>query len=155
MSLETDAENNPQTQTTPTPSPRPLAPKESERNRNIHSIILVCSLALIGCFFLPWIKFLFGIPSGYDLQQLPSDEAKLVWLIPATALVALLAAIAKQVVLVTAQIAGAMPFLALIYYRVKLGEELFQILQIGAYLSLALGSILFIAARFSDKPKSS
>jgi hypothetical protein len=77
MSLETDVEKTPQTQTTPTPSPRPLAPKESERNRNIHSIILVCSLALAGCFFLPWIKFLFGTPSGYDLQQLPSDEAKL------------------------------------------------------------------------------
>jgi hypothetical protein len=112
-------------------------------------------LALIGCFFLPWIKFIFGTPSGYELQQLPSDEAKLVWLIPATALVALVAAIAKQGVLVTAQIAGAMPFLALIYYRVKLGEELFQILQIGAYLSLALGVILFITPRFLEKPKSS
>lgn len=112
-------------------------------------------MALIGCFFLPWIKFIFGTPSGYELQQLPSDEAKLVWLIPATALVALVAAIAKQGVLVTAQIAGAMPFLALIYYRVKLGEELFQILQIGAYLSLALGAILFITPRFLEKLKSS
>jgi hypothetical protein len=112
-------------------------------------------LALIGCFFLPWIKFIFGTPSGYDLQQLPSDEAKLVWLIPATALVALLAAMIKKGVLVTAQIAGAMPFLALIYYRVKLGEELFQILQIGAYLSLALGVILFITPRFLEKSKSS
>ena len=155
MSLETDVEKNPQTQTTPTPSPRPLAPNESERNRNIHSIILVCSLALIGCFFLPWIKFLFGTPSGYDLQQLPSDEAKLVWLIPATALVALLAAMTKKGVLVASQAAGAMPFLALIYYRIKLGEELFQILQIGAYLSLVLGVILFITPRFLEKPKSS
>jgi hypothetical protein len=48
-----------------------------------------------------------------------------------------------------------MPFLALIYYSVKLGQELFQILLIGAYLSLALGAILFIAPRFLEKAKSS
>jgi hypothetical protein len=111
-------------------------------------------LALAGCFFLPWIRFFLGTPSGYDLQQIPSDEAKLVWLIPGTALVALVAALTKKSVLVAAQSAGAMPFLALIYYRVKLGQELFQILQIGAYLSLALGAILFIAPRFLEKPKS-
>jgi hypothetical protein len=121
----------------------------------IHSVIMVCSLALIGCFFLPWIKFLFGTPSGYQLQQLPSDEAKLVWVIPVTALIALVAALTKKSVLVAAQAAGAMPFLALIYYRVKLGQELFQILQIGAYLSLALGAVLFIAPRFLEKPKTS
>jgi hypothetical protein len=155
MSDQTVLEKKPQTETVPTPSPQPPAPRESERNRSIHSIVLVCSLAIIGCFFLPWIKFLFGTPSGYELQQLPSDEAKLVWFIPGAALVALLAVIAKQGVMVTAQIAGVMPFLALIYYRIKLGEELFQILQIGAYLSLALGAILFIAARFLEKPKSS
>jgi hypothetical protein len=109
----------------------------------------------MGCFFLPWINLLFGRPSGYDLQQLPSEEVKLVWLIPLTALLALFSAIAKTGVLTTSQIAGAMPFLALIYYRVKLGEELFQILQIGAYLSLALGAVLFIAPRFLDKPKAS
>ena len=108
----------------------------------------------MGCFFLPWINFFLGRPSGYDLQQLPGDEIKLVWLIPLTALLALLSAVAKKGVLTTAQIAVAMPFLALIYYRVKLGQELFQIIQIGAYLSLALGAILFIAPRFLEKPKS-
>lgn len=155
MSLETEFEKKPQTEAKSTPSPQPPAPRQSERNGTICSLIGLCSLGLMGCFFLPWINLFLGRPSGYDLQQFPSDEIKLVWLIPLTALLALFSAVAKKGVLTTAQIAGAMPFLALIYYRVKLGQELFQILQIGAYLSLALGAILFIAPRFLEKPKSS
>ena len=150
MSEEKVLEDTPQTETTPTPSPQLPAPGESERNRTIHSIILICSLALMGCFFLPWITFFLGTASGYDLQQLPTNEAKLVWLIPLTALVALVAAITRKSVLLAAQTDGAMPFMALIYYRVKLGEDLFQILQIGAYLSLALGVILFVTPRFLE-----
>lgn len=107
----------------------------------------------MGAFFLPWISMFFGKPSGYDLQQIPSDEVKLVWLIPLAALLALISAVSKKGVLIAAQIAGAMPFLALIYYRVKLGEGIFQALQIGAHLSLLLGAILFIAPRFLVKPK--
>ena len=107
----------------------------------------------MGSFFLPWINFLLGTPSGYDLQQIPSEEAKLVWVIPIAALAALVATIMKKGVSSFAQIAGAVPFLALIYYRVKLGEGFFQLLQIGAYLSLALGAILFVAPRFLEKSK--
>jgi hypothetical protein len=153
MSLETGAEQNPETQATPTASPVPPARTESERNRNIHSIILVCSLALAGCFFLPWIRIFLGTPSGYDLQQLPSNEAKLLWLIPVTALISLVSALTRKSVLTAAQIAGAVPFLALLYYCVKLGGDLLQALQIGAYLSLLLGAILFVAPRFLEKPK--
>jgi hypothetical protein len=87
------------------------------------------------------------------LQQLPSDEVKLVWLIPLAGLLALFSAVAKKGVLAFAQLAGAMPFVALIYYCAKYGQGLIQDLQIGAYLSLALGAILFIAPRFLDKRK--
>lgn len=128
MSLETEVEKNPQSETIPTHSPAPVVPQESERNRQIHHIVGLCSLGLIGSFFLPWINFFLGTPSGYDLQQIPSDEAKLVWVIPIAALAALVATIMKKGVSSFAQIAGAVPFLALIYYRVKLGEGFFQLL---------------------------
>jgi hypothetical protein len=121
----------------------------------IYSAIVVCSLALIGCFFLPWIDVFMGnSASGYQLQELPSDEVKLFWLIPCGALLALLAAAVKQGVGPMSQIAGALPFLALLYYSVKIGQELFQALQIGAYLTLILGAALFVLPRFLKKPQS-
>jgi hypothetical protein len=107
----------------------------------------------MGCFFMPWISFLFGTPSGYQLQQIPDDKIKLVWLIPGIALVSLIAAVTKKGVVTAAQAAGAMPFLALLYYRIKLGEGIFQALQIGAYITLALGAVLFITPWFMDKRK--
>ena len=154
MALEIEVEENPQSETIPAHSPAPVVPQESERNKTIYHIVGLSSLGLMGSFFLPWIKFLMATPSGYDLQQIPSEEAKLIWIIPITALLALVATIIKKGVSSFSQIAGAMPFLALMYYRVKLGAGFFQILQIGAYLSLALAAILFVAPRFLEKSKS-
>ena len=139
---------------TPTPSPDP---KVAEWNKQIHSAIALCALAMIGCFFLPWLNVFLGqTASGYQLQQLPSDEAKLIWAIPAGGLLALLAATAnvRQGIAATSQLAGALPFLALLYYGVKIGQDLLQNLQIGAYLTLILGVALFVLPRFLKKTKS-
>jgi hypothetical protein len=138
----------------PIPSPDP---KVAERNKQIPTAIALCALAMIGCFFLPWLNVFLGqAASGYQLQQLPSDEAKLIWAIPAGGLLALLAAAAnlKQGIATTSKLAGALPFLALLYYGVKIGQDLFQNLQIGAYLTLILGLALFVLPRFLKKPKS-
>jgi len=127
---------------------------EEAWNVNIRQFIGFFSLALIACFFAPWVQIFLGTPSGYQIQQLPSDEAKLVWVIPITALIALVSAISNKSVALAAQTAGAMPFLAAIYYRYKLGEGFFQALQIGAYLSLALGAILLLMPHFLRKQQS-
>src|ERR1700722_14414141 len=157
MSDQPAVENRP-TPESPTASPTPSqAPKAVERNKQIHAAISLCALAMIGCFFLPWLNVFLGQTApGYQLQQLPSDEAKLIWAIPAGGLLALLAAAAnvKQGIAATSQLAGALPFLALPYYGVKIGQDLFQSLQIGAYLTLILGAVLFVLPRFLEKPKS-
>ena len=152
MSDQPTVENRPNPESPPAPPTPSQESKVAERNKQIHVAIVVCSLAMIGCFFLPWLNVFLGqTASGYQLQQLPSDEAKLIWAIPVGDLLALLAAAAnvKQGVAATSQLAGALPFLALLYYGVKIGQDLLQNLQIGAYLTLILGVALFCAPPFS------
>jgi hypothetical protein len=129
-------------------------PNTSERDKGIQSAIALGSLALIGCFFLPWIAILAANLSGYQIQQLPSDEARLVWAIPLGGLLSFFAAVAKQGVAVAAPVAGAIPFLALIYYRAKLGEDFFGALQPGAYLTLVVAGVLFVLPRFMTKQRA-
>ena len=154
MPDQTDVEPTLQTPSAPSDTTAPAVRPQSEGSSFLCSIIALCSLAIVGCFFLPWIAIFLGTPSGYDLQQLPSSEVKLIWLIPVTALIAFFSAIGRAGVLGTSQLAGAMPFLALIYYCFRHGTDLLHTLQIGAYLTLALGAILFILPRFLEKPKS-
>jgi hypothetical protein len=151
MSEPAGLQSDPQTASQPSPQAPVTPPKETERDRMLHSVIVLCSAGIIGCFFLPWVRILFGTPSGYDLQQLPSNEAKLIWAIPVAALLALLSALAKQGTVNMAQVAGGIPFVALVFYRIRLGDGFFQLLQVGAYLTLALSAILFVAPRFLKK----
>ena len=102
---------------------------------------------------MPWIPFFFSEVSGYQLQQIDSIEIKLLWLIPLTGFISLVAAIAKKSVCVASQLAGIMPFVALLYYGLKIGHELFNALRPGAYLTLFLGAVLFIAPRFLKTAK--
>lgn len=154
MSDEPSVENRP-TSVTPATSPAPsLDPAILERNNQIHSAIAICSLALMGCFFLPWVEVFLGqTASGYDLQQLPSNGAKLVWIIPAGGLLAFIAALARLGAASASQLAGAFPFLTLLYYCIELGHELFDDLRIGAYLTLLVGAVLFVLPRFLKKPQ--
>jgi hypothetical protein len=149
-------ENPPSSSTTTTlePTITPAAtwlPGSTEWNDNLRTLMLLCSLGIIGCFFLPWVQIFFGKPSGYELQQLPSDEVKLLWLIPLTAGVALFASIFRQSMVIACQAAGAMPYLALAYYYHELGQSIFEALQIGAYLTLICGVVLLIAPRLLKK----
>ncbi|MDB6019609.1 MAG: hypothetical protein JWR19_4098 [Pedosphaera sp.] len=77
----------------------------------------------------------------------------MVWLVPFTAFFTLLTAIGKKGVLFTSQLAGAIPFLALIYFRLKLGDRFFLALQVGTYIILVLGAMLFVLPRFLKKPE--
>jgi hypothetical protein len=134
-----------------TPAPRP----KEERDKAIYSSIAVCSLCLIGTFFLPWIRSLFIDLSGFQLQQqLPDDEAKFVWIIPLSAVIALVGALTKKSVLLGSRLAGVMPFLALVCLSSQAGADTFKILLPGAYAALALASVLFVAPCFLTKPQS-
>ena len=127
---------------------------QTARNNNIRMVMTLCSLGILACFFLPWVQLFLATPSGYQLQQLPSDEVKFLLLIPLAASVALVGAVTRKSIIITAQLAGAMPFIALIYYSAKIGQGLFQALQIGAYLTLICAAILCILPHFLRKPTS-
>lgn len=129
------------------PASAPPTSIGSTTDRSIYSVVALCSLCTIGCFFLPWIRILFTDLSGYQLQQLPSNGVKLLWLIPITSGIAFFAAFTKKSVCIASQMAGTMPALALLYYWAKLGGDIFQALRPGAYLTLILAAVLFIAPR--------
>jgi hypothetical protein len=135
-----------------TPSPIATPVISVDPNKNIYNLLIVCSLAMIGCFFLPWIGIFLGDPSGYQLLQVDEGPAKLVWLIPFAALLSLLATITKQGVAPVAQLAGGIPFVFLIYCLVHIGSDVFQALEIGACFTLFLGAIMLVAPRFLKTP---
>jgi len=153
MSEQTDLQQSPPPESITTASSHQASAKDRDQNKSIYSVIALCSLGIVACFFLPWIRVLFTDLSGYQLQQLPSDEVKILWLIPLTALISLIASITKQSVGAVAQFAGVMPFLAPLYYGSKIGQSIFDALRPGAFLTLLLAVVLLIAPRFLKKAK--
>lgn len=151
MSEPTGTEQNQELIARPT-TPIPSTPAtESTEGKTLKVLIAACSAAIIGCFFLPWIPFLFDTASGFQIQQLPSDHAKLVWVIPCTAILPLFGLPSRQWVAATAGIAGVTPFAALVYYLSQYGSNLLSVFQIGAYLTFLLGAVLIVlAARLSN-----
>lgn len=108
--------------------------------------MILCAGGLLISFFLPWVNFLGAHPSGFDIQKL-GDEYKGHWIIPFFSVVAILAGLAKQSQRTAAQLAGAMPFVAFIYWFSKFGSDLMNGLSYGAYLALACGAGLEVLAR--------
>ena len=88
----------------------------------------------------------FAKPSGYDFQS-EFSNAKLFWMMPALCVVTIGAGFAGMSQKVAGQLAGATPFLILAYGYHSAGKELTQMLMPTAWLALALGAALFIAAR--------
>ena len=97
----------------------------------------VCAIAIVVAFFLPWAQ-LFGFSaSGYGVTKLGS-YANLLWLIPAAGLLALVLNLQASPHRTTGGvIAGLMPWLALVFAVADVGNNLFHLLSIGAYVTLA------------------
>jgi hypothetical protein len=150
---ESGSEQNPPSQPATTSPVSATTTTTSEANDAPRLLIILCSLGLIGCFFLPWISIFLANPSGFQIQQLSGTDAKLVWFIPLGGLLALFAAATKQSVASAARVAGLVPFLSLLYYWHELGDGFFQALLIGAWLTLIVAAILFILPSFLTKPK--
>jgi hypothetical protein len=92
-------------------------------------------------FFMPWAQLLGFNASGYDLQKLGS-YGNLAWLIPVFSGITIAAGFygkrQKELGLLT----GVLPLLGLVYALVKVGPVLFDVLAIGAYLTLITGIAL-------------
>lgn len=105
--------------------------------------VSICAAGLLVCFFLPWTRFLGYTVSGFDLQKL-GDGQKALWLIPVFSAITIFGGMTKRSQKNAARITGALPFIVLIYWYQKFGQDVFRILSFGAYLLLFFGLMLWI-----------
>jgi hypothetical protein len=137
---------NPGETKTPTTVLDPPAPASTEiqgvRLTRSH-LVSFCAAGLFICFFLPWISFWLGKPSGYDFAK-GGGNAPLLWAIPILSAVTVFAGLAKKGAKLMGYITGVMPFVVLGYSLYHEGSDLLRALAIGAYLGLTLGLVLII-----------
>lgn len=132
--------------------PAPAVAAQQEKPNTGHDFspyIIICAAGLLASFFMPWVTLLFGHPSGFDLQKL-GDLHRLNWAIPVFSIVAIIAALTKKSQRAAAQIAGAVPYVILIYWLAKFESsyaKLLNSLNYGAYVALICGAGLEILGR--------
>jgi hypothetical protein len=136
---DTSEQNAAAAGTTPT---SPTIGQESV-SLSLHHLVSLCAAGLVVCFFMPWIKILFGRPSGLELAK-QGEVWILLWAIPFMGVITVLAGIAKINVREVAQVTGALPFAALMGPVFQHGKEIFSLLDFGAYAGLGLGLALLI-----------
>ena|ERR1039458_6592361 len=129
-------------------TPATAAPENQTIVLGRAQIVNLCALGLGISFFLPWANFLGVNISGFDLQKDGGGQL-LLWSIPVFCLITILAGITKRGQQIAGQLSGVLPFAVGVYWYMKLGNDMFQILSFGAYLSLAFGLALIILARKS------
>jgi hypothetical protein len=129
-------------------TPANAAPEQQSVSLSRKHMVNLCAAGLGVSFFLPWARFFGANLSGFDLQKL-GDEQRLLWLIPIFCAITIFAGIAKSRQQIAGQLTGVLPFCVGVYWYIKLGRDLFQILSFGAFLSLAFGAALFILSRKS------
>jgi hypothetical protein len=112
----------------------------------------LCALGVGVSFFLPWAHFFGANPSGFDLQKL-GDEQRLLWLIPIFCAITIFAGITKRSQKIVGQLTGALPCLVGIYWFRKFGDDLFKMLDYGAYLSLIFGAMVASLTQKAKQPK--
>jgi hypothetical protein len=129
-------------------TPATPAPENQTVTLSRAHIVNLCAIGLGVCFFLPWVNFLGANISGFNLQKM-GDGQKLLWAIPIFCLITVFAGVTKRGQQIAGQLSGTLPFVVGVYWYAKLGQDMFQILTFGAYLSLGFGLALLILARKS------
>ena len=109
--------------------------------------IALLSILLAICFFLPWFSVLGQKVSGFDLFKMETTgiNGRLLIVIPGVALMSLLTAIGKlEQARGMSILAGCLPLIVLAYFWSQEGSGIFQILGVGAHLSLLLAGLLVL-----------
>jgi hypothetical protein len=127
-------------------TPANAAPENQTISLNRTNLVILCALGLGVSFFLPWAQFLGANISGFDLQKM-GDQQRLLWAIPVCCVITIIAGITKSSQQIAGQLTGALPFLVGVYWYLKLGNDMFQILTYGAFLSLGFGAAMLILSR--------
>jgi hypothetical protein len=135
---------NPKSEATPTTA----APANQTVTLGRAQIVNLCAIGLGISFFLPWANFFGANISGFDLQKAGGGQL-LLWSIPIFCAITIIAGMTKRSQQIAGQLSGALPFAVGVFWYMKLGQDMFQVLAFGAYLSLACGLALLILARKS------
>ena len=133
------------------PPPLPAPPREtlivSEPARAARPSLSVATLAaavMAGSFWLPWVNFLFIKASGAQIAADPG-YVRLLWLIPVFGALTVLTGFLGSRQGHVAPFAGCLPWLALAYELAAGGKQIFDLLEIGAWLSLGAGAVLLLS----------
>ena len=123
-------------------------PENQTVNLGRTQIVNLCALGLGISFFLPWANIFGANISGFELQKAGGGQL-LLWLIPIFSAITIIAGMTKRSQQIAGQLSGVLPFAVGVFWYIKLGQDMFQVLAFGAYLSLACGLALLILARKS------
>jgi hypothetical protein len=130
------------------------ATQQSKSFTIVRNAISVSAAVLGASFFMPWAVFFGANISGLDIQK-NFESYRLVWLLPACALVALILNVAGASTALARRIAGGVPFAILAYSLNKFGSDLFQILSWGGWVALASGvALIIIPSPAKPQPKA-
>jgi hypothetical protein len=117
-----------------------------------NNVVIPALLIIIG-FFLPWAQLFGQGLSGLQIAKLGS-YGNWAWVAPLTAGYVLLRCFVSPPVAGGRLVAGIAPFIGLLYGLSKVGTDLFHVLSIGAYLTLA-GAGMLLFQFFSSSSTSS
>jgi len=106
----------------------------------------LCAVGVGICFFLPWLRILFGQLSGYDFQQL-GGGTRLLWMMPVLSVLTLCAGLSGNSQKIVGQLAGTSPFVIFVYGLYTFGGDMLQAMQLGGWLALVAGGVLFVLVR--------
>lgn len=116
----------------------------------------IAAIGLFVAFFLPWIAMFGGRMSGADIQR-HFTSYRLIWLMPLLAVVVVVLNVAKLPAQLFKQLAGASPFVILIYagYRLQANVgDFLKLLEYGAWVALVCGATLAYSPGKTKKPTS-
>ena len=114
------------------------------KEKILQKIEVILAIALLIAFFLPWAKVFFFTGSGYNIGVHLGGEAKFVWAIPVAAIAIIALAFYIVDTKVMSIITGILPFVVFGRAYSEIGKDLFEILAIGAYISLFTGVLLIL-----------
>ena len=101
------------------------------------------ALGMCAAFFMPWMT-IFGLGvSGSTLGNIGS-EGQAAWIVLLLAALSAVTHFANPVKALNV-VAGIAPFVMLFYYAAKMGDKLFEVLGVGAWLTLGCGLVLVFA----------
>lgn len=118
-------------------------------------IEVILAVILFAAFFLPWIDLPFSSDAGsaFEIAVNLGGKALLLFSIPLAAITILVLAIYDASTKIATIVAGLIPFAFFIRTYIKAGERMFNDIEFGVYITLAVGFLLFLVG--TDVIKSS